>query len=173
MAKLDSGFLDSSNSSSSLSLHLQHVASNGCMFALFSARNVGGLDGVMGLMLGGLRVKEAARSTVVFFEKIARSGAAKGHAGFWHFVFDQVLVTLWRLMLDKVTFSVKDAMCSKVAGEAASFMWLLRSIDGPRYERFVDGLTGFVGRDMGPLKGGEGGEAQLKKDVKQALREVT
>ena len=71
-------------------LFLQHVASNGCVPALFSARNAPGLDGVMGLMLGGLHLKEAARSTVVFFEKICLSGVADGHDGFWQFAFEQV-----------------------------------------------------------------------------------
>ena len=76
-------------------------------------------------------------------------------------------------MLDKSAFSVKDALCAKVAGEAAVFMWLLRGANRERYERFVDGLAGFMGRDVSFLKGSEvGGEAQLKKDVRQALRDL-
>ena len=82
-------------------------------------------------------------------------------------------MTLWRLMLDKSAFTVKDALCAKVAGEAAAFMWLLRGVDRERYGRFVDGLAGFMGRDVSFLKGSEaGGEAQLKKDVRQALKDL-
>mmetsp|Transcript_10156 Transcript_10156/g.20809 ORF Transcript_10156/g.20809 Transcript_10156/m.20809 type:complete len:1005 (-) Transcript_10156:4-3018(-) len=157
-------------------LFLQHVVSNGCGAVFLSPKVGPGITGILELLCNGMEIKEGSRSCVVFFCKICEgveewSGGDRAKLeAFWEFVFNKVLVTLWRVMMGK-NFNVKDAQCLRTLNEASVLMRIVRIKRGERFMGFVDALSGFVG----DLKGGVVGmmktceEGEMKDIIKSAL----
>ena len=152
-------------------MFLQHVVSNGCGGAFFTAKNIVGLEDILNLARGGLEVKEAARSCVIFFSRLCEFVDVTGNDGFYAFMFDTVLVEMWKVMLDGGRFNAKDAACARTASEVASLMYIVRGKRPERYEMFLAALAGWVG-------GGRRGELLLTlkaasmEEMKKIVREA-
>jgi len=125
-------------------LCLQHVVSNNCARALTSERNKGEFWNILAMMMQGVLTEEMSvkKSNMQFFTNLCKSGA--GDEAYWEFVMQQLLVQVVMMMMES-KWNVKDAQCSRVAGEFAGLLVVCKKMKGALFREFVEALRSYVG----------------------------
>ena len=131
-------------------LFLQHLVAYDCASVLLSPTNAPCFEGVLNAMLDGIRTKDpnCKKTSVMFFTKFCEYEGRSGqqNPAYWSFLFGSVLTSLVGCMMDRESFSVKDANCNAVLSETAVLLCTIRSIRGrDELSNFAAALHNFAG----------------------------